>query len=56
MDEQRTDHGKALGTEKGLMPNFIKQVWQDQEMTCGQCRFSDQDIDTYPCAKCHTRN
>jgi hypothetical protein len=25
-------------------------------MTCADCRFNDQDIDTCPCAKCHTRN
>jgi hypothetical protein len=25
-------------------------------MTCDECRFNDQDVDTFPCAKCHTRD
>lgn len=37
-------------------PSFTKPVWQDQQMTCEQCRYNDQDIDTFPCAKCHTRH
>ena len=54
--EERTYHRKSLGTEKLIVPSFIRPVWQDQQMTCGNCRFNDQDIDTCPCAKCHTRN
>jgi hypothetical protein len=26
------------------------------EMSCDECKFNDQDIDTFPCAKCHTRH
>jgi hypothetical protein len=26
------------------------------EMSCGDCNFNGQDIDTFPCAKCHTRH
>jgi len=54
--EERTYHRKPPGTEKLIVPSFIRPVWQDQQMTCGNCRFNDQDIDTCPCAKCHTRN
>jgi len=38
-----------------LAPNFTRPVWPDQQMTCDQCQYNGQDIDTFPCAKCHTR-
>jgi hypothetical protein len=25
-------------------------------MSCEECNYNDQDIDTFPCAKCHTRH
>ena len=37
-------------------PNFIKPVWGEMEMSCDECKYNDQDIDTFPCAKCHTRH
>lgn len=37
-------------------PNVTKPVWNDQQMTCSSCQFNGQDIDTFPCAKCHTRS
>ncbi len=37
-------------------PNFTKPVWGDMEMSCGECSYNGQDIDTFPCAKCHTRH
>ncbi len=37
-------------------PNFTRPVWGDQQMTCEECSYNDQDIDTFPCAKCHTRH
>jgi len=37
-------------------PNFTRPVWGDMEMSCDECKFNDQDIDTFPCAKCHTRH
>jgi len=42
-----------LSTE---LPNFTKPVWGDLEMSCEECKYNDQDIDTFPCAKCHTRH
>ena len=42
--------------KKPLAPNFTRPVWQDQQMTCDQCNYNGQDIDTFPCAKCHTRS
>jgi hypothetical protein len=36
-------------------PNSTRPVWKDQNMSCTSCTFNDQDIDTFPCAKCHTR-
>ena len=37
-------------------PNFTKPVWGELEMSCEDCKYNDQDIDTFPCAKCHTRH
>jgi len=37
-------------------PNFTRPVWGDLKMTCQECSYNDQDIDTFPCAKCHTRH
>jgi len=37
-------------------PSFTKPVWGTLEMSCDECNFNDQDIDTFPCAKCHTRH
>ena len=37
-------------------PNFTRPVWGEMEMSCDECKFNDQDIDTFPCAKCHTRH
>lgn len=56
MKDQQTDHSKRLVAENVVVPSFIKPVWKNQQMTCADCRFNDQDIDTCPCAKCHTRN
>lgn len=39
-----------------MTPNSTKPVWVDPQMNCDQCKFNDQDVDTFPCAKCHTRN
>lgn len=39
-----------------LAPNSTKPVWVDPQMNCGQCEYNAQDIDTFPCAKCHTRD
>ncbi len=39
-----------------LTPNSRKPVWIDPLMNCDQCKYSDQDVDTFPCAKCHTRD
>lgn len=36
-------------------PNSTKPVWVDPQMNCDQCQYNDQDVDTFPCAKCHTR-
>jgi hypothetical protein len=38
------------------VPSFTKPVWGDFEMSCEECNYNTQDIDTFPCAKCHTRH
>ena len=54
----RKNSSKKLNKEKlsGETPNFTKPVWGDLEMSCDECNFNGQDIDTSPCAKCHTRH
>ena len=42
--------------ESQTTPNFTKPVWGNMEVSCEECKFNDQDIDTFPCAKCHTRH
>lgn len=44
---------RIISTE---IPNFTKPVWGELEMSCEECQYNDQDIDTFPCAKCHTRH
>ena len=39
-----------------VTPNATKPVWVDPQMNCDQCEFNDQDVDTFPCAKCNTRD
>lgn len=40
---------------ESITPSFSKPVWQDQQMACDKCQYNGQDIDTFPCAKCHAR-
>jgi hypothetical protein len=56
MEEHRIEQWNPPNVDKLIIPNFTRPVWKNQQMTCEHCRFSDQDIDTFPCAKCHTRN
>lgn len=46
---------KSPKSEKAL-PSVTKPVWGEQDMNCDTCQYNDQDIDTFPCAKCHTRH
>jgi len=56
MEEQRTEQAKSHEAVKLLTYSLTGSFWQDEKLTCSQCKFGDQDIDTYPCAKCHTRH
>ena len=57
MDKQVPGHSQQqISPLLILSPNLAKPVWNDQQMACDQCRYNDQDVDTFPCAKCHTRN
>lgn len=54
----QNDQNKKIGKKKisQELPNFTKPVWGNKEMSCDACNYNDQDIDTFPCAKCHTRH
>ncbi len=39
-----------------LAPNITRPVWNTQQMSCHNCQYNGQDVDTFPCAKCHTRD
>jgi hypothetical protein len=56
MEEQHIGQSKTLGGEKSSIQYVTKTFCRNEKMSCSQCRFCDQDIDTYPCDKCHTRN
>ena len=55
MESERMEQRAAPKWDETMVPNTARPVWADQNMTCENCRFRDQDIDTFPCAKCHTR-
>ena len=46
---------RSRGSEEVVMPQFSKPVWNETPMDCKDCHYNDQDIDTFPCAKCHIR-
>jgi len=47
---------RSRGSQSEIMPQFSKPVWDKDEMNCKKCHYNDQDIDTFPCAKCHIRH
>ena len=54
---QKTPDKKLIKEQPSKrMPNFTKPVWGDLDMSCEYCNYNTQDIDTFPCAKCHTRH
>lgn len=55
MQKDRDKKAEANEQNKDL-PNFTRPVWGQREMTCQECNYNGQDIDTFPCAKCHTRH
>ena len=56
MEEQMVDRTRALRDTKPVIPADRRTGWKDPQMTCKECQYNDQDIDTCPCARCHTRN
>lgn len=36
-------------------PNPFGPAWFDSDMACDRCSYRNQDVDTFPCARCHTR-
>ena len=54
--EKRVEKRARGSQTKEQMPQFSKPVWNNVEMKCEECYYNDQDIDTFPCAKCHTRH
>lgn len=40
-----------------ILQSYFRPITQDYEdESCEFCTYCDQDIDTFPCAKCHTRH
>ena len=54
--EKRVEKKNRDSRASEILPQFAKPVWENVPMDCKECRYSDQDIDTFPCAKCHTRH
>ena len=52
-EQNKKNDRKKISTEQ---PGFTKPVWGTMDMSCDECNYNDQDIDTFPCAKCHTRH
>ena len=53
---RQDENSRKPRRELSETPNVTKPVWQNPEMNCTECHYNDQDIDTFPCAKCHTRH
>ncbi len=49
-------YGNPKQAQALATPNFTKPVWSDPQKSCHDCNYNDQDVDTFPCAKCHTRD
>ena len=42
---------------EAILQHYFRPITPDYEdETCEYCTYCDQDIDTFPCAKCHTRH
>lgn len=54
--QKNPEKKQSKSTISKELPNFTKPVWGTLEMSCEACKYNDQDIDTFPCAKCHTRH
>ena len=54
--EKRVEKRSRGSYPEEIMPEFTKPVWKELKMTCKSCHYNDQDIDTFPCAKCHSRH
>ena len=54
--EKRIEKRSRGSYPEEIMPEFTKPVWNELKMTCKHCHYNDQDIDTFPCAKCHSRH
>ncbi len=37
-------------------PRMTEKLWQSPQKNCKNCPYCNQDVDTYPCAQCHTRH
>ncbi len=48
------ESGPAKGTMISM--DFIETACSEPKVSCQDCRYNDQDVDTFPCATCHTRN
>ena len=53
---KRDDDNKKMSRDVSETPSFTRPVWQNPDMNCKECGYNEQDIDTFPCAKCHTRH
>ena len=54
--EKRTEK-KQQQEEPVTFQNYFRPITPDfEEESCQYCSYCEQDIDTYPCAKCHTRH
>jgi tRNA(Ile2) C34 agmatinyltransferase TiaS len=55
VEQRRVPDGQKL-SPKAVEKSVVKRLWQDQEKTCQKCPYCGQDVDSYPCDRCHTRH
>ncbi len=54
--EKRIEKRSRDSEMEVVMPQFTRPVWSETKIDCKECHYNDQDIDTFPCAKCHSRH
>ena len=56
MDKSTGCKSQSHEVEKTFKSYFKAIDSNNTTVSCDNCTYGQQDIDTYPCAKCHTRH
>ena len=55
--EKQTEEKLLADKQVIVHRSYFKPITENfEDESCQYCTYSEQDIDTFPCAKCHTRH